>query len=63
MTDATEENKTYCESYKELIFFDLKHAMRYVRRGDFENARFFVKLAQGSIESMLELLEMAGKEK
>ena len=63
MTDATEENKLYCESYKELIYFDMKRAMRYVRRGDFENARFFVSLAQGSIESMLVLLEMAGKEK
>ena len=63
MTDTTEENKLYCESYKELIYFDMKRAMRYVRRGDFENARFFVSLAQGSIESMLVLLEMAGKEK
>ena len=63
MTDTTQDNKLYCESYKELIFFDLERAMRYVRRGDFETARFFVNQAQGCIESMLELLDMAGNEK
>lgn len=57
MTDTTEENKSFCESFKELIFFDMKRAMQYVRRGDFETALFYIENAQCSIAELKKLID------
>lgn len=56
MTELTREDKSYCESYKRLLFYEVESAMKYIRRGDSENALFYIEQAQSSIAGLKELI-------
>ena len=56
MTELTREDKSYCESYKELLFYEVRQAMEYIRRGNSENALFYIEQAQSSIAGLKELI-------
>lgn len=56
MTDKTQENKLYCESYIKLLFYEVDNVLKYIRRGDSENALFYIEQAQSSIAGLKELI-------
>ena len=57
MTDLTREDKSYCESYIKLLFYEVESVLKYIRRGDSENALFYIENAQCSIAELKKLID------